>query len=272
MLVWTLPQKRVDMLVHHVPKDNAIRVAQLRQTFQDFHCESTDLQEQALLSGPNVLCTLPGNSPEAIVIAAHYQVGETGQGAVENWSGATMLPFLYHALTAQPREHTYIFAAFAGEAGAQAWMNRLTKKQRHNLTAMIALDSLGLGPAAFYLRPVENHPSTPELGLVSQLELAAHESGLPEALQVVPGKWFRTDDTRQFRFKGVPSILIHSVDAAHSDLPGSADDTAAAIQSDSYYENYRLLCGFVADLDQAPSIQQNDPDPRRFSMPPSPTF
>ncbi|GGG95132.1 M28 family peptidase [Silvibacterium dinghuense] len=263
---WNMRQQDVISLVHHVPQNDAIRLAQLRQTFHDLHCLSPDIQEQHSSQGVNLLCQLPGETPGMIVVAAHYQHIGNGESAVGDWSGSTMLPFLYHALTAQPRRHTYLFAAFAGEDGARDWMRSLTSDQRKHIQYMIALDALGLSPVSFYLHPLDMHFTATETTLVDTLELSARESGLPIPQPLTPHRWFRIDDTKQFRYRNIPSIVIYSEGADHGTLPGGDLDTAAAIQDDLYYDTYHLLCTFIAELDQVSDTDSFSSSPQRFHM------
>jgi hypothetical protein len=247
---WTLKPQDVVSLVRHVPQVDSIRLAQLRQTFEDMSCKGDDLREQATAAGKNLLCTLPGSSTETILFVAHYEHSGRGKSAIENWSGATMLPFLFHALMAAPRTHTFVFAELDGEAGAQTYLQSLTHLQRQALKAVVAVDALGLGPLSFYLRPNSFVASPTELLLQSTLFLAAQEKGVPAPKVQIPGGWFKIDDTRHFRFTNIPSILVHSVDHDTRDIPGSEHDTLEAINGDAYFTAYSLLCYYIAELDE----------------------
>ena len=67
------------------------------------------------INEPNVICTLKGSVPDegAIVVGGHFDLVEVGTGAVDDWSGAVLLPSLYQTLTAQPHRHDFVFVAFA---------------------------------------------------------------------------------------------------------------------------------------------------------------
>ncbi len=256
-----LPKKTVDLLVLNVPQTNTIRLAQLKQTFSDLQCKGGDLREQQADEGKNLLCTLPGKSTDTILVLAHYEHEGKGMGAIDNWSGAIMLPFLYHALTAVPRQQTFMLAALYGADGGKVLLHSMTHTQRHSLKAVIALDALGLGPLRFYLRPNGSLPTFSETHLEAQLLQAALDKGLKEPQSTIPGSWLRIDDTRDFRFIEIPAILIHSVDKSKRDLPGSVDDTSAAIDRDVYFEDYTLLCNYLAELDTLHKDQQSNPTP-----------
>ena len=256
LIFWNMQRQSVDMLVHHVPQRDADRLAQLKQTFLDLECRGDNLRERPAGEGANLICTLPGTAApgtklETIVLTAHYEHEGPGMSAIDNWSGAMMLPFLYHALSAVPRRHTFVFAEVDGEAGAKALHQSVP-----SVRAVIAFESLGLGPPCFYIHPNGSVPSYTAAMLKTALLQAADEIGKPEPEASIPGSWFRIDDTRQYRYAGVAAILLHSVSSETKHLPGSVNDTAERIDSDAYFGSYNLLCYYMVGLDQLPSKQQ----------------
>jgi hypothetical protein len=245
-----LDQKTVDEMVLGVPQSNPLRLAQLKRAFNDVECIGGDLREQTTPDGTNLVCTLPGSSTETILVVAHYeQVGE-GMSVVNDWSGSIMLPFLYRALTATPRQHTFTFVALSGEHGAKPYLASLTHTQRRAIKAVVALDALGMGPMRFYIHQIGSLRSPAENVLASQLLEAADNQGLKPSESSIPGSWFRIDDTREFRYQGIPAILLHSVDGANRSIPGSPNDKPNAIDTNAYFASYRTLCYYIVALDQ----------------------
>jgi hypothetical protein len=59
-----------------------------------------------------------------------------------------MLPLVYNALQAQPRLHTFVFAALNGEAGEKAFFDPRRKKT--SPAALVVLDKIGLGAPSIY--------------------------------------------------------------------------------------------------------------------------
>ena len=255
IIFWNMQRQSVDMLVHNVPQRDADRLAQLKQTFHDLECKGDNLRESTAGEGKNLVCTLPGTPPkgaklETIVLAAHYEHEGAGMSAIDNWSGAIMLPFLYHALSAVPRQHTFVFAEVNGEAGSKALLHSVRSPR-----AVIAFEDLGLGPLSFYIHQNGSVPSYTEALLKAALLHAADIIGRPAPEVSIPGSWFRNDDTRQYRYAGIAAILLHSVSGATKHLPGSVDDTPAQINNDAYFDSYNLLCYYMVGLDQFPSPQ-----------------
>lgn len=259
IVFWKISPKSVDLLLGHVPQSDAIRLAQLKQTFTDLQCGGKRLQEQTTPSGRNLLCTLPAagpktasgkDDPSTILVLAHYEHEGQGRSAVENWSGALMLPFLYHALSATPRRHTFVFAEVNGEQGASALFNSFTPAQRSEILGVVALDALGLGPVRFYINPNDSSAYLAWMRLERPLLEATSDQQLPAPDETLPrGSWSKTDVTRAFRHHDVPSILVHSVAWSERDIPGSAHDTDAAIDRDTYMRTITLLADYAVELD-----------------------
>jgi hypothetical protein len=258
IVFWKTSPKSVDLLLGHVPQTDAIRLAQLKQTFTDLQCGSKRLQEQTAPEGKNLLCTLPAagpktasgkDDPSIILVLAHYERDGPGRGAVEDWSGALMLPFLYHALSAAPHRHTFIFAEVDGESGAAALFNSFTAAERHEILGVVALDALGLGPARFYINPNDSCAYLAWTRLEQPLLQATSDQRLPAPDETLPGSWSKIDVTRVFRHHDVPSILVHSVAWSTRDTPGSVRDTESAIDRDIYMRTITLLADYAVELD-----------------------
>lgn len=236
-------QERVGL----VPTRDEDRVERLRQLFTEAgQCPSDRLQIQETDSDlPNVICTIPGTGPNAIVIGAHYD-HRGGTGALDNWSGAAMLPILAESVGSVAMKHTLVFIAFGGKyhgaSGARRYMNQLSEEQRHHITAMINLDSIGLVTPHYW----------PDNGLVAPLQLAAMNVHMPQL------KSWQVDhdgllDTDVFRKAKIPSITIHSLGRQGTDLlyvVHSHEDTVKALDMRAYFETYELLSVYLAYLDQ----------------------
>jgi hypothetical protein len=275
---WEMARHSVDYLLDPVPQPNQLRLAQLKQTFTDLECKGPRLREQPTPAGPNLLCTLPGTSPATlpptkhgeppvpdpkfgtILFLAHYEHEGPGRSAIENWTGAIMLTFLYHALAAAPRHHTFLFAEVDGESGSKTLFDSFTPDQRRVIKGVVALDALGLGPAEFYLSSNDVSEFS-DLGwafLGHQFLQAAADQRFPEPRLAIPGSWLKIDDTREFRYHSIPSILIHSVHFSTRELPSSTRDTPQAIDRDAYFDTFTLLAAYATELDQPwPSIGGN---------------
>ena len=73
---------------------NEQREATLKQMFAEAGCDGEHLSEQPVKESklPNVVCVLTGSTDKVIIVGAHFDRVEQGDGVVDNWSGASLLP------------------------------------------------------------------------------------------------------------------------------------------------------------------------------------
>ena len=88
-----------------------------------------------------------------IIVGAHFDHVDAGDGVVDNWSGASLLPTLYQGLRTTPRQHTFIFVSFSGEEkgelGSRAYVSSMSDEDVQRTSAMVNMDTLGLGRRKF---------------------------------------------------------------------------------------------------------------------------
>ncbi len=228
---------------------NGEREALIRKWFAESGCTDANLSEQALdrKLPPNVICVLPGETQEVIVVGAHTdKVDSFGDGVVDNWTGAVLLPSLLYSLSAQPRHHTLIFIGFSGEekglVGSRYYVDHLTNEQRARIEAMVNFDSLGLGPTEVWA-------SHADKVLLDALASAAAASKLPVGIMNVPEG--ADADSESFARYQIPRITLHSVTQQTWTILHSPRDKIAAIKMNDYYNSYRLIAEYLVYLDGA---------------------
>src|SRR5205085_5239332 len=65
---------------------NSERQIELKALFQEAGCGDKLVEQQVSGAGlQNVICTLPGETGEVIVVGAHFDQAEIGKGIVDNW-------------------------------------------------------------------------------------------------------------------------------------------------------------------------------------------
>ncbi len=257
LFFYTSPRSTVEMEVHTIPATTADRLARLRDDFRQAGCVGPNMREQTVAakhgeSGTNLVCIWPGGSQGTIVVSAHYEHEGLGQGALDDWSGAALLPFLYQAIQGQPRENTYVFLESWKREGAETWLKSLSRADRKCIRAMIDLDGLGLSYTRFFttFSPFETSPPG-SAHLQVELLWAALDEGLTQAPeQTSPHHWLSVDTTDPFRAIMVPTIVIHSIPPGDAKLPGSAADLASAVDGNDYYQTYHLMCAYLTSLDR----------------------
>jgi len=236
--------------------DNRQREATLKQIFAEAGCDDQHLSEQPVKGSklPNVICLLPGNADKVIIVGAHFDRVSEGDGVVDNWSGASLLPSLYEAVKTEPRKHTYIFIGFTdeerGEVGSHFYVQKMTREQVVATDAMVNMDTLGLAPTKVW----ESHS---DRRLTAALIYIAKQLSLP-VVGVNVDKVGSTD-AEQFAESKIPRITIHSLtqEIWNAHILHTSKDKISAMRLDDYYETYRLLGAYLAFLDQVAGAVPN---------------
>jgi hypothetical protein len=228
---------------------NGEREERIRKWFADSGCKDANLSEQALdrMVPPNIICVLPGETQEVIVVGAHTdKVERFGDGVVDNWTGAALLPSLLYSLSGQPRHHTLIFIGFSGEEkgliGSQYYVDHLTSERRAHIEAMVNFDSLGLGPTEVWA-------SHADKVLLNALAAIAFATKVSVPTMNVPSR--ASADSESFARYQIPRITLHSVTPDTWSILHSRFDTMAAIKMNDYYNSYKLIAEYLAYLDDA---------------------
>jgi putative aminopeptidase FrvX len=236
----------IESRLRRAARENADRESSLKQIFTEAGCVGERLREQPIKRQklPNVICTLPGSSDSVIVIGAHFDHVERGEGVVDNWSGAGMLPSLFQSLNGEPRKHTIVFIGFAAEEqgliGSDFYVKQLAPEQVAKIQIMIDLDSLGLGPTKIWLGHSDEK-------LANMLNGVAASIKLP--LGVVNADQIGDEDSASFRKRHVPTVVLHSVTQQTVPILHSDGDNLSAIRVDDYYDSYHLIAVYLAYLD-----------------------
>ena len=228
-------------------RDNAKRESIIKQWFAEEGCKDSNLTEQSLDQKlpPNVICVVSGETDSVILVGAHTDhVTDFGEGVVDNWTSAALLPALLYSLSEKPRHHTFIYIGFSAEEkdmlGSVYYAQHLTPEQRGHIAAMINMDSLGLGPTKVWASHADST-------LLQDLDSVAADLHLP--VDVVNVDEVGTSDSESFVPYGIPRITLHSVAQATLRILHSSDDRLSAIRMGDYYDSYRLIAAYLAYLD-----------------------
>jgi hypothetical protein len=226
---------------------NNEREALVRKWFAESGCKDANLSEQGLERKlpPNVICVLPGETQKIILVGAHTDhVDSFGDGVVDNWTGASLLPSLLYSLSAQLRHHTFVFVGFSAEekglVGSAYYADHLTPEQRARIEAVVNLDSLGLGPTEVWA-------SHSDQTLLSALGAIGAATKLPVSVMNVDG--VGTADSESFAAYHIPRTTLHSVTQETLRVLHSPLDKLNAIKMKDYYDSYQLIAAYLAYLD-----------------------
>lgn len=230
-----------------IQKKNDARANTLRSMFTDAGCPQAQWSEPKVRGSklPNMICTLPGSSGKTVVVTAHFDNAGPGDGAIDNWSGASLLPSLYESLSSVDRKLTFVFLLTTDEEtglrGATDFVKKLTPEQRKEIVANVNIDSIGLeGPTRVW------H---------SRADQGLRETAFRVAQAIeVPFGFVNVDkvgdsDSHPFLDKKIPVIDFHSLTSDTLRILHSREDVARNHDPRSYYDAYRLLAVFLAYLD-----------------------
>lgn len=241
-----LPNETIEGRLLQSSDKNPTRQTTLERMFQDAGCNGPSLTEQPIKIGKdaNVICSLAGASDAVIIVGAHFDHVNAGDGVADNWSGAALLPSLFQSLQGTPRKHAFVFIGFADEErgllGSAYYVKALSKGQVAGTHAMINLDTLGLGPTKVWLTHSDKH-------LADQLNVVA--ASMNEPLAVMNADKVGDEDSTSFRKRRIPTLMVHSITQDTLPILHTANDTVQRIDVGAYYDTYRLLARFLAVLD-----------------------
>lgn len=241
-----LDREVVEARLKGFSRKNEEREAILKQMFVQSGCKDDKLSEQPVKRKlpPNLICVLPGATDEIIVVGAHTDHVDVGDGVVDNWSSASLLPTLYYSLSAAPRKHTFVFVGFTAEenglVGSNFYADKLSPEQRAKIQAMVNMDTLGLGPTEVWATHADK-------SLLNALAGVANAMKLPVSVMNVDQ--VGSSDSESFAKYKIPRITIHSVTQQTWPILHSSKDKLDEIKMDDYYASYRLMAGYLAFLD-----------------------
>jgi putative aminopeptidase FrvX len=234
------------------------REATLMKMFAEAGCNDQNISEQPVKGSklPNVICILPGSSDKVIIVGAHFDHVTAGDGVVDNWSGASLLPSLYEAVKIEPRKHTYIFIGFTdeeqGEIGSRFYVRQMTREQVAATDAMVNMDTLGLAPTEVWA-------SHSDKLLTNALAYIAMQLNLP--VTGVDVDQIGSTDAEQFAERKIPRITIHSLtqETWNAHILHTSKDKRSVMRLDDYFQTYRLLAAYLAFLDLVAGVPMRPP-------------
>ena len=221
----------------HPPATDQERAEQLKNWFEEAGCAGNALRTEPVdgAKGPNIICELKGKSSEVLVIGAHYDLPSSAARPFDDWSGAALLANLYHCLSDRTRHHTIIFAALA-DTGNHAKGAEELAGHLNNVSAMVNLDAMGLSPPKVWSSNSNKQLVKEFMTMVYALKIPASQVDIELA---------GATDSQPFAARGIPEITVHSL--TRQNLLSRAENK---LNARNYYNAYRLVCGYVAYLDE----------------------
>jgi Zn-dependent M28 family amino/carboxypeptidase len=194
----------------------------------------------------NVVVRKKGKTDETIIIGAHYDKTVDGCGAIDNWTGISIIAHLYKTISQIETEKSYIFVAFDKEEkglyGSDAMAKAIPKEKRSQYCAMVNLDSFGLA-----LPQALQSASDSELILIAKK--LAKESGFTFDAITIEGA---DADSSSFKKRNISAITFSGLDANWQKYLHTSDDKLKNINMKSVHLGYRFVLSFTATLDKMP--------------------
>ena len=224
----------------------AERFVRLRTLFEETGCPALSEQKVKGSKEPNLICRGEGETSEKrrILVGAHFDCAG-GDGIIDNWTGAILLPSLAEFMRQKPRRHLFDFVGFAGEEkgllGSQAYLKALRPEDRANIAAVVTMDSLGLTPTKIWVNSSNRELVRMAITLAHAMHLDLAGSN-PDAVG--------TTDSMTFHQAGIPTLSLHSVTQETWSLINSRKDVWASVSWKDYYDTHRFISALLTYLDE----------------------
>lgn len=190
-----------------------------RQKFGYVKEDGTEVRTQ------NVVATKKGSSAQVLIVGAHYDSVDAGQGADDNASGVGVLLETAKNAAGKPTPYTIKFVAFGAEEegarGSEHYVSLMSKQEKKNTVAMINLDSLAAGDVLYLNAGTEGQGFVRDLGLETAkslgLELAVNPGLNPAYPAGTTGDW---SDHGPFQRAGISIGYFEATNWTIGDLDG----------------------------------------------------
>lgn len=244
-------QGQIAESVKLAPCKSENRLAAVKQLFEKMGAKEQDIAVEKFDKDKitNLVVKKKGKSEETIIVGAHYDKTKEGCGAIDNWTGISIIAHLYRTINQIQLEKSYLFVAFdqeeIGLLGSDAMAKAIPKEKRPRFCSMVNLDSFGFAAP----QAMENTSSSELISIAKKL---AKESDFP----FTTGSILNADaDSSSFRKRGIPSITFTALDNNWQKYLHSESDKLEKINFTSVYLGYRFALGFLAKLDRLPCTE-----------------
>ncbi|HEU0176870.1 MAG TPA: M20/M25/M40 family metallo-hydrolase [Blastocatellia bacterium] len=230
-----------------VPCKNGDRQKTVKALFEKMGAKTEEIAVEKVRGVENVIIRKAAakDSPEKIVIGAHYDKVPDGCGAIDNWTGVVALAHIYRAVKDLPLKKNVVFVAFGKEeeglVGSSAMAGEIKKEQAAEYCAMINIDSLGIGIP----QTLDNVSSKKLIDFTIAL---AKEMNVPFAHARIDGA---SSDSASFIGKKIPAVTIHALNSDWRKILHSNNDQPAKVNHESVYVGYRVALALLVRIDAA---------------------
>jgi Zn-dependent M28 family amino/carboxypeptidase len=156
-------------------------------------------------SGVNVIVSLDSGAAKTLLLGAHYDRVEPGQGVLDNGASCAVLLGLLRSVKAQPLRNYNVRGVFfdleeGGLGGSRAYLDTLRRSARQMPDLAVNLDIFGYGDSFF--ATASNALGPP----ASALKRAGADAGL--AVQILPPAQYPSSDHNSMIAAGIDTLGI----------------------------------------------------------------
>jgi hypothetical protein len=116
----------------------------------------------------------------------------------------------------------------------------MSKEDVERTSAMVNMDTLGLGPTAVWVSHSDHQLTAALAGIATSLKLP---------ISGVNVERVGSTDSEQFARRNIRRITIHSLTQNTLRILHSPRDNLSALQLDQYYDSYHLMAAYLSYLD-----------------------
>lgn len=219
------------------------RLENVQKLFQKYGAKDEDVLIEKFKDGENFVVSLKGTTDEIIYIGAHYDIVDKGCGAIDNWTGITIIANIYKTLSNFSHQKTYIFVAFDKEEngllGSKALVKSIPKENLPKVCSMVNVDSFGFGSPQ-----VADNMSSGKM-LKSAKELAK-EMNFPFSDAAIANA---DADSSSFLDKKIPAITFHGLSNDWQKYLHTPNDKLSNVNVKSVYMGYRFVLAYIGKID-----------------------
>ncbi len=229
--------------VEKVKCSNKERLNAVKELFIEHGASENEIKIDDFKDVKNLVVTKKGSTAEIVVVGAHYDFISAGCGAIDNWTGISIIANLFETISKFSTEKTFKFVAFGREEegliGSKAMVKQISKEDRINYCAMINLDSFGFTvPQA--LGNISND------SLIYIAEESAKEFDFPFSKVSIGNA---SSDSESFKTKKIPAITLHGLSNNHEKFLHTSKDSVKNINFLSVFLGYKFTLLMLAKID-----------------------
>lgn len=226
-----------------VSRFNTVRETAVWDMLGRVGCDELVRQKVQRSRHHNLVCKIQGDTPETLVIGAHYDRFGSGQGIADNWSGIVILERLAHHYAANKPLRTLHFVAFADEeidmAGSRQYVRAL-RRSGDLPVLMLNVDTIGVSTLSLDRR-ADDRLNCLTFAIADQLGTEVRTTLVRDM----------TGDWESFSDAGVPILTFHSVNQHEMKKLHTYHDKASLVDERRLNESFRVIAETLSALNHS---------------------